>query len=391
MRKRLSFALVLLLAASSSRASSAGVTRFVLDGNRMYAELGFVRPDGSIHKALAFVDMGSQFVELRASLFKELGIDRRTPLVFRVGTLSVEVPGADVTSEPREPSSIGDDLKVEGVLPASVLKRFQVEIDYGQRTLRLANSPVGKPDGVAVPVHLNPQTGLIAVDIAIGGDRYPITIDNGSAYTWVRQRVANGWLRNHHDWERGVGAVGPSNMMMSGDATETAGVLMRIPEVSLGSLTVANVGVLAAAPGRLFPDNLDLFDWYSRKNALPVIGWIGGNVLKNFRITIDYPDLTIYFVRQSGSDSHDLDQIGLTLRAESGAFFVAGIATKDGRPTVDGVRPGDKLVRVGGLDTSAATWGAIYAAMHGKPGDRRPLVVERHGARISIDAVVTAF
>ena len=39
--------------------SVAGTTTFVFDGNRMYAELGFVRPDGSIRRALAFVDMGS--------------------------------------------------------------------------------------------------------------------------------------------------------------------------------------------------------------------------------------------------------------------------------------------------------------------------------------------
>jgi hypothetical protein len=39
--------------------SVAGMTTFVFDGNRIYAALGFVRSDGSIHRALAFVDMGS--------------------------------------------------------------------------------------------------------------------------------------------------------------------------------------------------------------------------------------------------------------------------------------------------------------------------------------------
>ena len=60
----------------------------------MYAELGFVRPDGSIHRALAFVDMGSPSMTLTESLFQELQLDQNHPLRFRVGDLLVEVPRA---------------------------------------------------------------------------------------------------------------------------------------------------------------------------------------------------------------------------------------------------------------------------------------------------------
>jgi hypothetical protein len=44
-----------------------------------------------------------------------------------------------------------------------------------------------KPPGVAVPIHINPKTGFIAVDAVIDGKRYAMPIDNGSAYTWIRQ------------------------------------------------------------------------------------------------------------------------------------------------------------------------------------------------------------
>jgi len=109
--------------------SVAGTTTFVFDGNRMYAELGFVRPDGSIHRALAFVDMGSPSMTLTESLFKELQLDKNHPLRFRVGDLLVEVPRAEVITEPGEPYSMGPDLKVEGMLPAGILQRYQVVID----------------------------------------------------------------------------------------------------------------------------------------------------------------------------------------------------------------------------------------------------------------------
>jgi hypothetical protein len=371
--------------------SSVGTTTFVVDGNRMYAELGFLRPDGSIHRGLAFVDMGSPSMTVRESLFKELQLDRNKPLVFRVGELSVEVSHAEVASEHREPSSIGSDLKVEGMLPAGVLQRYQVMIDYRKRTLALAHPGTFRPQGVPVPFRINPKTGLIAVDGVIDGKTYPMTLDNGSAYTWFRQSAAKEWLVSHPSWERGVGAVGASNMMMSGDGTESSGTLLRIPELSLASLILKDVGVLAAGPGRSFPGDLDLFDWYSQKNAVPVIGWIGGNVLKGFLLTIDYSRQMTYWLKQSDPDSHDLEQVGLTLRAEGHEYTVAAVATKNGKPTVEGVRPGDQLIRVGELETRTATWGAIYGAMHGKPGETRSLVLGRNGNRFTVAARVTAF
>ena len=37
----------------------SGTAPFILDGNRVYAQLEFIRPDGTLHKTFAFVDFGS--------------------------------------------------------------------------------------------------------------------------------------------------------------------------------------------------------------------------------------------------------------------------------------------------------------------------------------------
>lgn len=176
-------------------APPSGTTPFVFDGNRMYAKLAFLRPDGSAHRALAFVHMGSPAIALRASLFADLQLDQGQPLVFTIGGFRIQVPAADVVSEPRTPSSLGVELKVEAILPARVLKNYQV--------------------------------------------------------------------------------------------------------------------ALAVDPGTI--ENLDLFDWYSQKNAGPVVGWIGANVLKAYRITIDYPSRVMYWQQQGDPDTHDLDQVGPAL------------------------------------------------------------------------------
>jgi hypothetical protein len=370
--------------------SGAGTTRFVLDGNRMYAEVGFVRPDGSIHRALAFVDMGSPSMEIVESLFRELRLDQGRPLRFHVGRLAVELPGAEVTSEPRKARALGGRLKVEALLPASVLRRFEVVIDYGRRTLTLAPPGSRPADGVAVPFRQDTSTGLIVVDAAVAGHSYPMTIDNGSAYTWLRRRVAHRWLRAHPDWERGVGAVGASNMLMSGDGAESAGVLIRVPELRVGGLALRRVGMLGVT-GHGAARDQSLFDWYSLKNVEPVTGWIGANVLKAFRLTIDYARDTMYWQRQEDADTTDLDQVGLTLRRDAGGFVVASVARRGGMPTVRGVAPGDRLVRVDTSVTANATLGQIFEALHGRPGTTKVLVLERGGHLFSVQARVVAF
>lgn len=156
-------------------------------------------------------------------------------------------------------------------------------------------------------------------------------------------------------------------------------------------MRLGNVGVLGAAVGKGAGGTLSLFDWYSTKNAVPVIGWIGGNVLKGFKLTIDYPNRRLYWLQQAASDLHELDQVGVTLRAHGGEYFVSAIASKNGRPTVLGVYAGDKLLQVDQLRLKHAHWGAIYAALHGTPGDVRRLLLDRAGTQVLVQAKVTAF
>jgi hypothetical protein len=132
-------------------------------------------------------------------------------------------------------------------------------------------------------------------------------------------------------------------------------------------------------------------DWYSKKNPVPVLGWLGGNLLKEFRITVDYPRHVMYWLRESGPDTTDMHQVGLTLRTANHAVYVAGVARKNGMPTVEGVLPGDKLISVGGHELVSGTIGQIFESMHGAPGDTRELVLERNGARFTVKARITAF
>jgi len=382
--------IVLLSMASMATGESrpgSGTAPFILDGNRVYAELALVRPDGSLQRGLAFVDMGSPAMTLTARLFKELQLDHGRQLSFRLGKLTVHVPAEEVESDPARPYSVGTTLKVEAILPAAVMRRYQVVIDYPKRQLTFASPGAIKPQGLPTDFRMHPKTGLIEVQAEIAGQQYAVTIDNGSAYTWFRQQTAQVWLRTNPNWERGVGAVGASNMMMADDRGEATGTLLRIPKMRLSGLSLRNVGALA--PG--VTGGLDLFDWYSEKNATPVIGWIGGNVLKSFRLTIDYPNHTLFWLKFAEPDADDLNQVGLTLAARAGEFQVAGIAQKNRKPVLEGVEVGDQLIEIDGRQTKNATRGEIYNALHGKPGESRRLRLKRGSAIITVNAPVTGF
>ncbi len=372
----------------ASSIPSSGTAPFVLEGNRIYAELTLVRPDGTSRNVLAFVDLGSPSMILSQALFKELQLDQQKSLLFKVGNLPVRVDSSAITTDTWFPFSIADHRNVEALLPAGVLRRYQLILDYANHKLTLAQPGALKTEGAPVPLRINEKTGLIVVDVSVDGEIYPATVDTGSAYTWLRKGTAQKWLQVHPDWQKGIGAVGPSKMRMAADGIESRGILLRITEVKLGSLRVRQIGALAIGPS---DTNWDFMDWYSQKNPVAVIGWIGGNVLRGFRITIDYPNRMSYWLPQTELDAHDLDQVGLTLEARSGEYFVAAIVTQDGKPTVDGVQVGDKLLRIDALSTGNATWGEIFHALHGKPGEVRTLLLERTSKQFTLQATIKAF
>jgi hypothetical protein len=373
----------------------SGTTSFVLAGNRVYALLDFVNPDGSLHRAYAYVDPGRTEMSLGAALYDTLRAGAGATVRFRVGDFAVDVAGGRL-QRGGSVTPHGTGPQVEAALPAWVLQPYMVALDYAKKTFSIGESGSIPADGQSTRVRIDTITGLIAVDARVDGKTYPVTIDIGSAYTWLRRDTVETWLGAHPEWERGSGAVGTANMMLRGEEPERDGVLVRVPRMSIGPVQLDDVGVLGVNGGRGgggggADTSLTLMDWYSRKNAVPVLGWFGGNVLKQFRLTIDYPARTMYWLREMSPDTTELDQIGLTLGVAKGAVLVAGLARKHGQPVIDGVRPGDELVSVDGHVLATGTLAEVFESMHGVPGEKRELVLRRDGKEFTVSAPITRF
>jgi hypothetical protein len=161
--------------------------------------------------------------------------------------------------------------------------------------------------------------------------------------------------------------------------------VMRLPELKWGSVALKNIGIVGLP--NVFGEGKNIGDWYSQKTARRVDGFFGPNMFKAFRVEIDYANSAVYFEKGTEFDSNDMDIVGLTLRQQDdGSYQVIGIVSKDGKPAVDGIEPGDILVQVDNLKTTGTTMGTVVDALRGKPGDVRIIELDRNGKRSTIKA-----
>lgn len=381
-----------LASATSLPEPTSATVPFALDHNRLVVEVEFIRRDGSVRPALAWMDTGNPYLVLSETLARDLGIDvdgltkaggqhsEEIPVTApsaRLGGLALEVEGVKTRVHPGPVVRPG--LRAEANLPPLALRHFRVVLDYPLRRLTVTRSTSPPPQGQAIPCQVSSETGLLQVEATLDGATVPLGIDNGSAGTWLSEAVTRSWQTRHPDWPAATGAAGSANFF--GFPFESQGTLMRLPELGLGTLRARDVAVLGLDQG--------LFDWYSKKTAQPVIGFIGANVLVGFRLEIDFPNQTTYWEAAPTSVPADLDIVGLTIRPEAGGgFTVAGVVRRKGVLVVAGVEVGDTLVSVDGLAVTGAAMGAVVDALRGSPGAVRVLVVERQGVRRAIEARV---
>lgn len=394
-----SIAIIVLLVASFGimTAEVAGqvstTVPMTLDHNRITVMLEMQMPDGTWRSARAWVDSGGTAVIAAGPLAQELGVDlpagaagagqtvaTKVPVpALRLGGVLLDVEGMTLSVRPSKSPLPG--IEAECVLPPRCLRRLHVVFDYPARQLSLARPGVLIPRGIAVPCRVNPDTGLFMVEATIEGEKVALGVDTGSAGTWVSDKLTAAWLARHPAWPHAVGAAGSTNFF--GFPFEAKGVLLCLPAPAIGSVPVdREVAVLGLDQG--------LFDWYSQKSAAPVSGFLGAELVVRFRLEVDFPGQMTWWLPGPPSVARDLDMVGLCLRPEAdGSYFVAGVVSRDGRALVGGVEPGDRLLKVDGLEATGASMGRVINALRGKPGDARLLLLERVGKPLTVRATVT--
>jgi predicted aspartyl protease len=209
-------------------------------------------------------------------------------LVGMAGSITVgeaKVANAKVGVMKTLPRCIG-----KGVIGYDFLRHFVVTIDYGRNTFTLLTPEEYKHNpalaGAFMPLRLaRPDRPIILLDVRVDDrNTYQFILDTGASQTVVSPALAE---------QMSVESTGASTIIgASGAVTSSFGILRSL---RIGSTSMENVPVAIS----------DAFSPLSQAVATVVDGILGYNVLRAFRLTIDYPSGKLQFLssRQDETDT----------------------------------------------------------------------------------------
>jgi hypothetical protein len=371
----------------------------ILDHNRVVIDVDLPLPDGSTQRVRAWVDNGNPDLYLSRRLATQLGLivtcgehecSAPPPREIMIGGMKISLAAVKEAKIPLKPVAAAAllfaGMSAEINIPSTVLRNFDVLINFPGHELTLAPPGTLKFNGVKAKVIVNPENGLVQVPSQIENKKYNLALDAGSSISFLAEELFDRFASAHPDWPHMTGAVGPANMWGLDD--EPKWKLIRMDRVQYGPLFLTNVAVVE------FPKDRQAF--FEKRAGIPTAGLLGADLLANYRVGLDYAHSIVYFDIGRLFNFPAFDVIGLILRPDDdGRFTILGIADFDGKPSVlqgqEGVQAGDHLVAVGGIPVAGSTMGQVWLMLGGQPGQERKLTVERAGKEFTVVATVRHF
>lgn len=170
----------------------------------------------------------------------------------------------------------------DGMLPGHVLAQYHVVFDYPRGAFALGENGSMTPEGDPLAMPVGSPSGFPRTVLGIDGTEYGFLLDTGASFTMVSEVLLTEWGEAHPEWSRHEGAVGDA-ITLGGQTIET----MIIPRATWGPLGLTDVGVVSQREGTFE-------QWMSSMMAAPIGGALGGNVLKQFRVELDYSNESLY-------------------------------------------------------------------------------------------------
>jgi hypothetical protein len=370
-----------------------------LSHNRVVIDVDLRLSDGTTQRVRAWVDNGNPDLYMSRRLaVGTFSCDGQLcsvtpPMEMSIGGMTIPLGGkisaaaikeAWVPADDNAPIAPGLDAEVN--IPAAVLSRYDVLVNFPDHQFTIGQPGSLKFNGVPAKVIVNPKNGLIQVPSQVERKKYNLSLDLGESISFLSGELFDKLSSAHPDWPHMTGAIGPANI--SGSADEPSWKLMRVDRLQYGPLFLTDVVV-----AELARDQMTRFE---NRAGGPTAGLLSSEALLNYRVGIDYAHSTVYFDIGRLFDVPDFDVVGLILRPENdGRFTILGIADYEGKPSVlqgdDGVQVGDSLVAVDGILVHGSTLGQVWSILGGSPGTERTLTVERAGRQLTIAAQVQRF
>jgi hypothetical protein len=273
----------------------------IVEVNRPFVNVTFTRADGSTRTARMLLDTGGGGFLIVESLARDIGLTLGATS-REEGQTFADVKAAPSVSIGGFPLALKTDrtyvivgknnvlppaaqASAEGLIPGHVLAQYHVVFDYPAGTLTVAKPGSLTPVGEAIPMPVGRQSGFPRVELAIAGETHGLLLDTGASFTMVSEVLLKAWGRDHADWERHSGAFGEA-ATLGGMTLET----MFLPGAQWGAYQLPRFGVVSQREGT--------FERYmTGMMARPIVGSLAGNVLKQFRVELDYAHEMLYLSR----------------------------------------------------------------------------------------------
>jgi hypothetical protein len=370
-----------------------------LDHNRIVVDVDLPLPDGSTRRARAWIDNGDPDLHLSRRLATLMGLNvvcgerecsAPPPHAITIGGMTISLAAVKEAKIPLKPVAsaavMEPGMSAEISLPSTILRNYDVLINFPGRELSLAQPGTLKFKGVTAKVIVNAENGLIQVPSQIENKKYNLALDLGSSISFLAEDLFDKLSAAHPGWPHMTGAIGPANLWGLEDEPKLK--LMRVDRLQYGPLFFTNVAMVD------FPE--DRLVYFEKRAGIPTAGLLGANALLNYRIGLDYAHSFVYFDVGRLFNFPEFDVIGLILRPEDdGRFTILGIADFDGKPSVaegpDGVQAGDRLLAVDGIPVSGSTLGQVWSMLGGGLGKERQLTVARSGKQFTVVAKAQHF
>lgn len=172
---------------------------------------------------------------------------------------------------------------VDGYIGLSLISKFLTTLDYGNRTFELskaAQAPetAGPAGTLALPLRLT-SSGFLSGEVQLEGVESSLNfiVDTGASVSVISDDLAS--------TEAISPFISPQKMRVIGSAGVTEGVSsFQLPSVSFGEHSCKDITAIA----------LDL-DLINEASGFEQAGILGGNFLKNYRMTFDFKNSKVTF------------------------------------------------------------------------------------------------
>jgi len=173
--------------------------------------------------------------------------------------------------------------EVDGYIGLSLISKFLATIDYGKLTFALVKKDTtdeaAQDEVVSLPLRLT-SSGFLSGEVNIEGIDNPLNfiVDTGASVSVISDELAN--LQGVSPFERGekmrvIGAAGITDEVPS----------FLLPKVTFGKHSRSSITAIA----------LDL-DMINEASGFQQAGILGGNFLRNYKLTFDFKNSKVTFV-----------------------------------------------------------------------------------------------